>query len=157
GAAAIAGWKDAEAVTAWTGNAPASWTLDGGWSDLLLANPSAKPLPIAASFAPLAGAPATLRPGMAEKRFLGASGTLALPVAAPMLLHARTTAPVIAMLRRDGKDEAPVLFPAGAELHRYLPAGMAELRLISPHDGPLSGSLELDATPVTPAGEGLGE
>jgi hypothetical protein len=31
------------------------------------------------------------------------------------------------------------------------------LRLISPHDGPLAGSLELTTTPVIPAGEGLGD
>ena len=49
------------------------------------------------------------------------------------------------------------MFPAGAEFHRYLPPGAAELRLISPHDGKLTGSLELHTTPVTPAGEGIGE
>jgi hypothetical protein len=49
-----------------------------------------------------------------------------------------------------------VLFPAGAEFHRYLAAGPAELRLVSPADGPLAGSLELDTTPAIPAGEGLG-
>ena len=35
-AAAIAGWRSEDAVTAWTGSAPSSWTLDGGWTDLLL-------------------------------------------------------------------------------------------------------------------------
>ena len=243
GAAAIADWQNPEAVTAWTGGAPASWTLEGGWVELLLANPGALPLPVAASFAPLAAAPSVLRPGAAEKRFFGAAGTLSLPfearpgmrlavagatatvigadgqvrngtvipltgpgrlvlrhppglvaawiegdgispwppaapqtvtlpvqlplagetmtlslsAATPALLHARTTAPVITLLRRGGNEEAPALFPAGAEFHRYLAPGVAELRLISPHDGPLSGSLELDTTPVTPAAEGLGD
>jgi len=210
---------------------------------VLLTNPGARPLAMAVSSTPLAGTPAILRPGMADKRFFGASGTLSLPyeagpgmrlvvagasatviedngrvregtvialsgpgrvvlrhppglvaawiegegvspwpaapprtvtvpaelalagdtmtlalsVPAPALLHARTTAPVIAILRRGGAEEAPVMFPAGAEFHRYLPAGDAELRLISPHDGQLSGSLELDTTPVTPAAEGIGE
>jgi hypothetical protein len=243
GAAAIAGWQDTDAVTAWTGGTPASWTLEGGWVEVLLANPGARPLPMAVSFVPLTGAPSVLRPGAAEKRFFGAAGTLSLPfegrpgqrlvvagasataiaadgqvrggaviplsgpgrvvlrhppglvaawiegegvspwppappraltlpaeltlagdtmtlslsAASPSLLHARTTAPVIAMLRRGAEEEAPVLFPAGAEFHRYLAPGSAELRLISPHDGPLAGTLELGTTPVTPAGEGLGD
>jgi hypothetical protein len=243
GAAAIAGWQDADAVTAWTGGAPASWTLEGGWVEVLLANPGARPLPMAVSYVPLTGTPSVLRPGVAEKRFFGAAGTLSLAfegrpgqrlvvagasatvvaadgqvrggaviplsgsgrvvlrhppglvaawiegegvspwppappqavtlpaelalagdtmtlslsVPAPALLHARTTAPVIAMLRRGAEEEPPVLFPAGAEFHRYLAPGTAELRLISPHDGPLAGSLELGTTPVTPAGEGLGD
>jgi hypothetical protein len=50
-----------------------------------------------------------------------------------------------------------LLFPAGAELHRYVGAGTAELRLYSPHEGPLAGSLELTATPIVPIAEGLGE
>ncbi|HEV8678268.1 MAG TPA: hypothetical protein VGQ90_02745, partial [Stellaceae bacterium] len=80
-----------------------------------------------------------------------------LSAATPALLHARTTAPVILILRRNGAEEAPLMFPAGAEFHRYLAPGPVQLRLVSPHDGPLAGSLELDTTPVTPAGEGLGE
>jgi hypothetical protein len=93
----------------------------------------------------------------AELALAGATMTLSLSAPTPALLHARTTAPVIAMLRRGDKEEAPVLFPAGAEFHRYLAPGTAELRLISPHDGPLAGSLELGTTPVTPAGDGLGD
>ncbi|HEY8874320.1 MAG TPA: hypothetical protein VIM52_14905 [Stellaceae bacterium] len=79
GAAAIAGWQDTDAVTAWTGGTPASWTLEGGWVEVLLANPGARPLPMAVSFVPLTGAPSVLRPGTAEKRFFGAAGTLSLP------------------------------------------------------------------------------
>jgi hypothetical protein len=243
GAAAIAGWRDAAAATAWTGERPASWTLDGDWVEVLLANSGANPLAMALSLAPLTGAPSMLRSGAAEKRFFGAAGTLSLPLEAspgqrlvvagaaatvigadgqvrrgaviplsgpgrimlehppglvaawiegegvspwppsppqkvPLpaqltlagdtmtlslspptaaLLHARTTAPVIVILRRDNAEEAPLLFPAGAEFHRYIAPGPVELRLISPHDGPLAGSLELDTTPVTPAGEGVGE
>jgi hypothetical protein len=93
----------------------------------------------------------------AELALAGDTMTLSLSVPAPALLHARTTAPVIAILRRGGAEEAPIMFPAGAEFHRYLSAGDAELRLISPHDGVLSGSVELDTTPVTPAVEGIGE
>jgi hypothetical protein len=73
------------------------------------------------------------------------------------VLHARTTAPVILALDQVGRAGLPSLFPAGAEFNRYLTAGAAQLRLISPHDGPLGGSLDLSATPVIPTGEGLGD
>jgi hypothetical protein len=78
--------------------------------------------------------------------------TLAFSADKPVLLHAQSTAPVILALGQD----APVLFPAGAEFHRYLTAGAASLRVISPHDGPLSGTLELGAEPVASASEGVG-
>ena len=86
----------------------------------------------------------------------GDAMTFALKQDAPVLLHARTSAPVIAALDL-GQGSEPTPFPAGAELHRYVPAGQAMLRLYSPHDGPLAGSLTLTATPVTPIAEGLGE
>jgi hypothetical protein len=75
----------------------------------------------------------------------------------PVLLHVRTTAPVALSLAQAGGATGIMLFPAGAELHRYVGAGAAELRLYSPHEGPLAGSLELTATPVVPIAEGLGE
>jgi hypothetical protein len=75
---------------------------------------------------------------------------------APALLHARTTAPVIVALDA-GSGSEPLLFPTGAELHRYVPAGQSTLRVYSPHDGPLAGSLELTATPVDQVVEGLGD
>ena len=243
-AAAIAGWRSEDAVTAWTGDMPASWSLDGGWTELLLVNPGSRSLPFTVSFVPLTGEPAALRPGVSEKRFFGSAGTFTLPLEAragqrlivagaeaatliaadgsvrrgsviplsssgrlmlrhgpgllaawiegegvspwptaspqavtlpaelglagatmtlsfsaptPAVLHARTTAPVIAALSQGGGAAAPELFPAGAEFHRYLAAGAPELRLISPHDGPLSGSLDISVTPVIPAGEGVGD
>ena len=73
-----------------------------------------------------------------------------------VLLHARTTSPVILAFSQ-GTDEAPQLFPAGAVFDRYLAPGEAELRLYSPHDGPLGGRIELSATPVIAVSEGLGE
>ena len=87
----------------------------------------------------------------------GQAMTFALKQGAPVLLHARTTAPVILSLAQGTGTTGPLLFPAGAEFHRYVGAGNAELRLYSPHEGTLAGSLELTATPVTPIVEGLGE
>jgi uncharacterized protein len=77
---------------------------------------------------------------------------LRLSPGAPVLLRLTTTAPVILALG----TEPPTLFDKGAELARYLPAGETMLRLLSPQDGPLSGSLDLSGRPVTETAEGLG-
>ncbi len=90
-------------------------------------------------------------------RLEGQAMTFALDQQAPVLIHARTNAPVIVSLRQGNAGGEPILFPAGAELHRYIAAGPAELRLYSPHDGPLAGSLELTATPIVQVAEGLGD
>jgi hypothetical protein len=81
---------------------------------------------------------------------------LGLTETAPSLLHVSTTAPVLAALVQAGRTDPPRLFPAGAELHVMLASGTAELRLCSPTDGPLTGSLTLSTDPVTPIAEGLG-
>ena len=62
----------------------------------------------------------------------------------------------VTLFSRDGVTDAPVIYPAGAEFHRYLPAGAAELRLYAPHQGAMGGVLDLAATPVAAIGEGLG-
>jgi uncharacterized protein len=113
---------------------------------LWIERPGRSPWPSVAPVA--AAAPATLP-------LAGPAMTLALKPATPVLLTARTTAPVIAGL--EGTAEAPELFPSGAAFSRYLPAGEAVLTVYSPHDGPLSGTLELTTSPVVPAGEGVGE
>ncbi|HVY15506.1 MAG TPA: hypothetical protein VHB27_09765, partial [Rhodopila sp.] len=82
----------------------------------------------------------------------GQAMALRLSPPAPVLLRLSSSAPVILALG----EEAPVLFGQGAAFARYLPAGAATLRLLAPQDGPLSGSLDLSATPVTNVAEGLG-
>ena len=86
----------------------------------------------------------------------GPAMALRLSTDTPVLLHASTTAPVLLALAQGDRPAKPVLFPAGAEFHRALAAGPAELRLYAPQDGPLSGTLALSAQPVTPVTEGLG-
>lgn len=86
----------------------------------------------------------------------GPAMALAFDQDAPGLLHVSTTAPVFASLAQAGRTGPPRLFPAGAELHMTLAPGPAKLLLVSPTDGPLSGSVSLAAEPVTPAAEGLG-
>jgi hypothetical protein len=88
----------------------------------------------------------------ATLKMTGAAMRLDLAPAAPVVLRIRGSAPAILALN----DQPPSLFPAGAADSAYLAAGSAHLRIISPQDGPLSGTIELTATPVYPATEGLG-
>jgi hypothetical protein len=74
-----------------------------------------------------------------------------IPGDGPILLHATTTAPVLLGLA-DGQVE---LFGAGAEFHRAIDAP-ATLRVLSPQDGPLSGTLALSAEPLRVLSDGLG-
>ncbi|ARM92533.1 hypothetical protein RHEC894_PE00510 (plasmid) [Rhizobium sp. CIAT894] len=78
-----------------------------------------------------------------------------LDPAQPMVLDVSTDAPVIVGLEQDGRRDMQ-LFPTGAEFHRYLAAGEAILTLYSTHEGPLSGSLDMTATPVVPVNDGIG-
>jgi hypothetical protein len=82
----------------------------------------------------------------------GPAMSVRLKASGPMLLHATTTAPVL--MGMDGQQVA--LFGAGAEFHRAI-KGAGVLRVISPQDGPLSGTLALSAEPLRTLGEGLGE
>jgi hypothetical protein len=86
----------------------------------------------------------------------GPAMALGLTQTTPTLLHVSTTAPVLAVLVQAGRTDPPRLFPAGAELHVMLASGTAELRLYSPTDGPLTGSLTLFTDPINPIAEGLG-
>ncbi|NLS01362.1 DUF1311 domain-containing protein [Rhizobium sp. P38BS-XIX] len=73
----------------------------------------------------------------------------------PMVLDASTDAPVIIALEQNGHRDLQ-LFPTGAEFHRYVAAGDATLTLYSTHEGPLSGNLNVSATPVVPVNDGVG-
>lgn len=86
----------------------------------------------------------------------GPAMAFALASATPVLLHVSTTAPVLLGLAQAGRPEPPALFPAGAELHRMVAAGQAELRLYPPQDGALTGTLDVRAEPILPISEGLG-
>jgi hypothetical protein len=77
---------------------------------------------------------------------------LRLSPGAPVLLRLASTGPAILAIGA----EPPVLFGKGVALARYVPAGETVLRLLSPQDGKLSGTLELSGTPVIEVGEGLG-
>jgi len=82
GAAAVLGWRGAEAVTVWSGDAPLSRMLDGDWTELLLVNTAAEAAPMVVQSAPRQGPALALREGAPLRRFFGAAGSLALPVEA---------------------------------------------------------------------------
>jgi uncharacterized protein len=86
----------------------------------------------------------------------GEAMSFAFKFDAPVLLTARSTAPLIAMARQGG-GETPLVFPAGADLNRYFAAGEATLDIYSAHDGPLAGGLDMAASPIRMIGEGLGD
>lgn len=86
----------------------------------------------------------------------GQAMALTLELAEPVLVRLRTTAPVLLALAQGASPAPPLVFPAGAALARYLAVGSASLRVYTPHDGTLTGSLDLSATPIEPIGEGLG-
>ncbi|HEY4250700.1 MAG TPA: hypothetical protein VGM87_05855 [Roseomonas sp.] len=102
--------------------------------------------------APFPAAPAQPAPLPGHWVLSGPTMALTLSPATPVLLQARTTAPVVLALG----DATPEVFAAGAEFQHYIPAGETVLRVMAPQDGPLSGALELDAVPVLPAVEGVG-
>ena len=86
----------------------------------------------------------------------GPAATLSLREEASVLLHATTTAPVLMGMVQAGRSDPLSLFPAGAELHRMLSAGNAELHIVPAQDGPLTGTLALRTEPILPVKEGLG-
>jgi hypothetical protein len=82
----------------------------------------------------------------------GAAMVLDLAQGPAGLLRLASSGPVILAIN----DGAPRLFAAGVAESVYLPAGPALLTVISPQDGPLSGTLALSLVPVRAAQEGVG-
>ena len=86
----------------------------------------------------------------------GAAMAFALKPDKPSLVGLRSSAPVAVALEQNGRRELK-LFAAGADFHRYVAAGDATISVYSPHDGPLSGALDVILSPVTPARDGIGD
>jgi hypothetical protein len=80
GTAAILGWRGAEAVTIWSGDTATSRLAEGEWTEVLLVNTTAAAAPASLALATLDASPLALRPGQPLKRFIGAAGSLMLPV-----------------------------------------------------------------------------
>ena len=103
GAAFVAGWQQATAVTVWSGGAALSRGLTGDWADALLINTGDAPMPAALTVTTAAAAP-TLAPGAVFRRFFGAGGSFVLPLTAKpgqrLTLAGDATATV---LRPDGQ------------------------------------------------------
>ncbi|MCU0240933.1 MAG: hypothetical protein MUF51_00760, partial [Vicinamibacteria bacterium] len=72
----------------------------------------------------------------------------------PLLLHARTDAPVVTALTRPAQEPSVDIHARGGTFDAYLPAGGSLLTLRALNNAQLSGTLELSATAVTPIDEG---
>ena len=93
----------------------------------------------------------------ARTALAGAAAAFRFVADGPALLHVSTTAPALAGLQQAGRTDPPAMFAAGAELHRVVAPGPVTLLLVSPDEGPLSGTLSVWAEALRPLGEGLGE
>lgn len=82
GTAAVLGWRSADAVTVWAGDAPVSRLLDGSWTELLLVNTGQAPAPAMAQVARLAAETPALRADRPLRRFFATAGSVALPLEA---------------------------------------------------------------------------
>ena len=86
----------------------------------------------------------------------GAAMRFTLRRDAPGLLDVTSGAPAILAFTQNGKREVAA-FAAGVDFHRYLPAGETTLDIYAPHDGLLSGALDLAAQSVIEAHDGVNE
>jgi hypothetical protein len=75
---------------------------------------------------------------------------------APAMLTASSGAPALVSFTQNGVRET-LAFPNGVEFHRYMAAGEATLDIYSPHDGALTGTLDVSAQPVIEAHEGVND
>jgi hypothetical protein len=75
---------------------------------------------------------------------------------APGLISASSGAPAFVAFTQNGKRET-FAFPAGVEFRHYMAAGEATLDLYAPHDGALSGGLDVAAQPAIEAHEGVND
>jgi hypothetical protein len=75
----------------------------------------------------------------------------------PVMLYGRSSGPLLAGVRRDGRAASPALYPEGARFAYNLPAGRSELLVMAAQEGDLAGVLELQASEVQTIGEGLGQ
>jgi hypothetical protein len=86
----------------------------------------------------------------------GSAASFALHQNEPVLLTARADAPAIVAFTQNGQREV-LAFPSGVELRRLMIAGDATLEVYSPHDGPLTGGLDVFTSTVVEAHEGVND
>lgn len=115
----------------------AAWITDGAAANWLEAAAKAPPQKIAPATLPLSGAEAVWRFAPDQ----------------PVLLHLRSAQPVLAA----SSDKQQSVWPQGADLQQFLPAGQERLIGLRPlQEAALSGSASFSFSPPQPLGEGLG-
>ncbi|QGM98173.1 hypothetical protein [Methylocystis parvus] len=86
----------------------------------------------------------------------GAAMRFAVKRDAPVMLTASSGAPALVSFTQNGKRET-FAYPAGVEFRHYMAAGDATLDIYAPHDGALSGALDIAAQKVIEAHEGVND
>lgn len=86
----------------------------------------------------------------------GAAMRFTLKQPQPVMLNVTSGAPAIVAFTQNGARET-IAFAAGVDLHRYMGAGDAMFDIYAPHDGTLSGALDVTAQPVIAAHEGVND
>jgi len=86
----------------------------------------------------------------------GEAQAFALDARAPVVVDIRTSAPAIVAFTQNGA-RAVETYPSGVELHRYAAPGRALVEIYSPHDGAMSGALDISTTPVIPVKDGVND
>ncbi|HEY8136641.1 MAG TPA: hypothetical protein VIF61_02290, partial [Methylocystis sp.] len=86
----------------------------------------------------------------------GSAASFALHQNEAVLLTARANAPAIVAFTQNGQRDVQA-FASGVELRRLMAAGDATLDVYSPHDGPLTGALDVFTSPVIEAHEGVND
>jgi uncharacterized protein len=135
GTALVAGWQQATAVTAWSGDAALSRSLTGDWADALLVNTGDAPVPAALSVTGAADAP-TLAPGAVFRRFFGAGGSFVLPLTARTGQHLTLAGAATAtVLRPDGQVRQGRVVPLDGPARAVVTHGAGALALWIEGDG----------------------
>jgi hypothetical protein len=86
----------------------------------------------------------------------GAAMRFVLKRDAAVMLSATSGAPALVAFTQNGKRET-FAFPSGLDFHHHMAAGDATLDIYAPHDGALSGTLDVSAHPVIEAHEGVND
>lgn len=101
-------------------------------------------------------APARLVTPPQRMKLEGASMRVAVKQDRPALLTARSDAPAIVGFTQSGKREI-ASFAVGVNLQRYISTGEAALDIYAPHEGTLSGTLDVSVQPTIDAHEGVND
>lgn len=86
----------------------------------------------------------------------GAAMRFTIKADAPVMLRASSGAPAFIAFTQNGRRET-LAFAAGVDFHHYLAPGDATLDIYAPHDGALSGALDIATQNIIDAHDGIND